>query len=140
MIRKKLPKKLSKKATDDKCHVFFKEEEEDDSDWEKLIHSSDEEEGEEEIKVTTIQCIVCFGPLGSGSGSISTRRICRILVTTVLDTVIFDPTVIQCFGSTGSTCFLASRIRIYLSEVWIWIRMLLSPAKIVRKASVPTVL
>jgi hypothetical protein len=25
-----------------------------------VIHSSDEEEGEEEIKVTTIQCIVCF--------------------------------------------------------------------------------
>jgi hypothetical protein len=96
--------------------VFFKEEEEDDSDWEKVIHSSDEEEGEEEIKVTTILCMYVFGPPGSGSGSISTRRICRILFTTVLDTVIFDPTVIQFCGSesgsTGSTCFWASRIRI----------------------------
>jgi hypothetical protein len=32
-------------------------------------------------------------------------------------------------GSTGSTCFWASRIRILLSEVWIRIRILLSSCK-----------
>ncbi len=35
--------------------------------------------------------------------------------------------------NTGSTCFWASRIRIHLSEVWIWIRILLSSRKISKK-------
>jgi hypothetical protein len=49
-------------------------------------------------------------------------------------------------GSTGSTCFRASwiRIRIHQSEVWIRIRLriwiLLSPSKKVRKTLIPTAL
>ncbi len=35
----------------------------------------------------------------------------------------------QCCGSTWSTCFWASRIRIHLSEVWIRIRILLLSCK-----------
>jgi hypothetical protein len=36
-------------------------------------------------------------------------------------------------GSTGSTCFWASRIRIHQSEVWIRIRILLSTCKNTKK-------
>jgi hypothetical protein len=65
----------------------------------------------------TLETVLIFCNLFSSCLSTTGRSLCQVN----------NYNENQCSGPPGSTCFLASRIRIHLSEVWI--RILLSSSK-----------